>query len=142
MIKNQNSTKHRSFKSNIFADEVTNITHSFLPPSRTTQKSGLIDSGVAGHGSRTPGWISKVFSGLESFITNAHDPWLSEADRDPLACNDCCNCWDGILGSSRRGAKGKGNFITKHFNNEVVLTNVFYWSFHITLFKPQHDMYF
>ena len=42
---------------------------------------------VAGSGSQErPRWLDKMYNGLESFVTNAHDPWLSEADRDPLAC--------------------------------------------------------
>ncbi|XP_042233156.1 uncharacterized protein LOC121873582 [Homarus americanus] len=53
-----------------------------------------------------PRWMQRLSTGLENFLSNAHDPWLSEADRDPLACDSCCSCFDTTFGwNKKRGPK-------------------------------------
>lgn len=53
-----------------------------------------------------PRWMQQISTGLENFLSNAHDPWLSEADRDPLACDSCCTCFDTSLGwDKKKGPK-------------------------------------
>lgn len=91
-----------------------------------------------------PKWLDKMYTGIESFVTNAHDPWLSEADRDPLACQECCTCFSStpapapipVKPRKRHANEGPlpgaaiitsqygprtGNCISRHFNNEVLL---------------------
>lgn len=90
-----------------------------------------------------PKWLDKMYTGIESFVTNAHDPWLSEADRDPLACQECCTCFatgtapapKAVVASRKANVNHgplpgaaivtsncgprTGNCISRHFNNEV-----------------------
>ncbi|KAF2368729.1 hypothetical protein FHG87_000527, partial [Trinorchestia longiramus] len=91
-----------------------------------------------------PKWLNKMYTGIESFVTNAHDPWLSEADRDPLACQECCTCFatgkvpaPKAISATRKSnapnslepgaalvtssyGTSNGNCISRHFNNEVM----------------------
>ncbi|XP_069952199.1 sodium channel protein para-like isoform X2 [Cherax quadricarinatus] len=53
-----------------------------------------------------PRWMQRLATGVENFLSNAHDPWLSEADRDPLACDLCCGCFDTTFGwDKKKGPK-------------------------------------
>ncbi|XP_066950871.1 sodium channel protein 1 brain-like isoform X1 [Macrobrachium rosenbergii] len=61
-----------------------------------------------------PRWMQRVATGLENFISNAHDPWLSEADRDPLACDAGCGCLDPTTWNKKTGP-----MFPRHQKNET-----------------------
>ncbi|XP_068207434.1 sodium channel protein 60E-like [Palaemon carinicauda] len=62
-----------------------------------------------------PRWMQRVATGLENFISNAHDPWLSEADRDPLACDAGCGCLDPTTWNKKTGP-----MFPRHQKNELI----------------------
>ncbi|XP_076054052.1 sodium channel protein 1 brain-like isoform X2 [Oratosquilla oratoria] len=97
--------------------------------------------------SKRPTWVRRFFSGLENFINNAHDPWLSEADRDPLACEGCGRWfkkWFHVGG--RRSTIGLSNYtnnetfcvVSKRFRKNYV--HRFSASKSLFLFSPWHPL--
>ena len=75
---------------------------------------------VGKESNQEPRWLKKIYTGFERFLTNANDPWLSEADKDPLAC-ESCSCFQSCFGGGpkRPGLDPGGNCITRHINDEV-----------------------
>ncbi|XP_071550553.1 sodium channel protein 1 brain-like isoform X3 [Panulirus ornatus] len=83
--------------------EVYGGASSFFEASQTIDWQTVKDA--SGHDppvKQRPRWLQRLATGLENFLSNAHDPWLSEADRDPLACDACCGCFDNTFGWDKK----------------------------------------
>ncbi|XP_045110283.1 sodium channel protein 60E-like isoform X5 [Portunus trituberculatus] len=87
--------------------EVYGGASTFFEASETIDWKTVKDaSGQPAPSKEKPRWMQQISTGLENFLSNAHDPWLSEADRDPLACDSCCTCFDNALGwDKKKGPK-------------------------------------